>query len=120
VALDLRGFNTVVQVPSPPASQMAPAAATYGPTGAVVVQQGGVLGANPAQLKVYAGVAALAGILLLRGSAPGPRKREVDTIVVVSFLINVAYSALKINAKRRVQEGKTQGISGYLAQAWSI
>jgi uncharacterized membrane protein YozB (DUF420 family) len=121
MAYDARGsFNTVLQVPGTPASDMAPATATYGPSGAVVVDTGGVVGNHPAQLKVYAGFAALAGLVLIRQSAPEAHKRTVDTVVVVSFLINVVMSGFKMDAKRRVLEGKTAGITGTVSKAWSI
>lgn len=120
MAFDMRGFNTVLQVPSPPASEMAPAAATYGPSGAVVVQQGGVVGTHPAQLRVYAGFAALAGLVLIRQSAPEAHRRVVDTVVVVSFLVDIVYGSFKIGAKLRVQQGKTAGPAGVAAQAWSV
>lgn len=119
MAISYGGFNTVLQVPSPAAADMAPATATYGPTGAVVVSGAGVVGNHPAQMKVYIGLAALGGLLVIRQSAPEPRRREVDTIIAVAFLLNVVMTGFKMNAKRRVMEGKTQGISGYLSQAWA-
>ena len=63
---------------------------------------------------------AIAGLVLIRQSAPEPRKREVDTIVIVAFLLNVAFTGLKLNAKRNVQQGETSGFSGFLAQAWAV
>ena len=121
MAYDARGaFNTVLQVPGQSAAEMAPATATYGPGGAVVVQQGGVLGTHPAQLKVYAGWAALAALVLIRQSAPEAKRREVDTIVVVSFALNVMFTGFKMLAKRNVMEGKSGGITGTLSQAWAV
>lgn len=120
MAIDLRSASTGVVMSGPviQASQEAPATATYGPTGATVVDTGAAT--HPANFKVYAGVAALAGLVLVRQSAPQARRREVDTIVVVAFLLNVAITGLKLNAKRKVQNGETGGISGFLAQAWSV
>lgn len=120
MAFDLRGFNTVVQTPAVPASEMAPATATYGPSGAVVVQQGGILGTHPAQLKVYAGWAALGALVLIRQSAPEAKRREVDTIVVVSFALNVMFTGFKMLAKRNVMEGKSGGVTGMLSRAWAV
>lgn len=120
MAIDMRAAGTSVVMSGPvvQASQQAPAAATYGPTGATVVQSGSPT--HPANFKVYAGFAAIAGLLLIRQSAPEPRKREVDTIVIVAFLLNVAFTGLKLNAKRKVQQGETGGVSGFLAQAWAV
>ena len=121
MAIDFRGFNTVVQAPATSAANTAPAMATYGPTGATVVQDGsGVVGTHPAQLRVYAGWIALGGLVLIRQSAPQAHRRTVDTVIVVSLLVDVIYGTFKMNAKRRVQEGTTSGIGGTLAQTWSV
>lgn len=121
MSVDFRGFNTVVQTPTASAAMTAPAAATYGPTGATVVSSGnGVVGTHPAQFRVYAGWLALGGLIFLRQSAPATHRRTVDTVIVVSLLVDVVYGNLKMNAKRRVQEGSTGGIGGFAAQVWSV
>lgn len=120
MAIDLRGTNSVVMGgPVVGANEMAPATATYGPTGATVVQGGE--GTHPANLKVYIMVAALLGLVLIRQSAPGPRRGEVDRVILLSFLTDLGViGALKMNAQRKVLQGQTSGITGVLAQAGSV
>ena len=120
MAIDLRGNGSVVmQGPVVSASEMAPATATYGPTGATVVQSGSAT--HPANLKVYIMAAALLGLVFIRQSAPGPRRGEVDRVVVLAFLTDLGViGALRMNAQRKVMHGETSGIGGVLSQAGAV
>lgn len=65
------GSMFVAAAPMVTPTTTAAAVASYGPGAGVVVDNGpGVIGTNPGQLAVYAGIAALAGLLLIRHSLP--------------------------------------------------
>lgn len=47
-------------------------------------------------------------------------QRQFDLTLGTIFLFNVAFFAVKMAAKRRVQQGQTSGISGTVAKAVAV
>ena len=111
-------MSAITAVPSTP--QAAPAAVVaYGPGASSVGNAGpGVLNSSSGSMAIYAGVAA--GALLLWGRHNHTNKRDFDQDIFTTVLIIVALHGAILDAKRRVLEGKTTGISGAFAQTVAV
>ena len=111
-------MSSITAVPSTP--QAAPAAVVaYGPGATSVGNAGpGVLNSSSGSTAIYIGVAA--GAMLLWGRHNHCNKRDFDQDIFTVVLITLALRGAVIDARRRVLEGKTTGITGAAAQAVAL
>jgi hypothetical protein len=111
-------ISQIMAVPSTP--QAAPAAVVaYGPGASTVQNAGpGLLNGQPGSVAVYIGAGALA--LLLYGRHQHTNKRDFDQDIFSIVLVVLALRGAVIDAKRRVLEGKTSGVTGTAAQAVAL
>jgi hypothetical protein len=111
-------MSSITAVPSTP--QAAPAAVVaYGPGASSVGNAGpGVLNSSSGSTAVYIGV--IAGAMLLWGRHNHSNKRDFDQDIFTVVLITLALRGAVIDARRRVLEGKTTGITGAAAQAVAL
>ena len=111
-------LSAVTAVPSTPAA--APAAVVaYGPGASTVGNAGpGVLNSSAGSMAIYIGVAA--GAILLWGRHNHTNKRDFDQDIFSTVLIILALRGAVLDAKRRVLEGKTTGLTGAAAQAIAV
>lgn len=111
-------LNSVNAVPNTTGS--APAAVVaYGPGGTTVGNAGpGIVNSSAGSLAVYIGAGAL--VLLVMARKSHANKRDFDQDILTIVLTVVALTGIRIDARRRVQEGKTSGITGALSQAAAV
>jgi hypothetical protein len=111
-------MSAITAVPSTP--QAAPAAVVaYGPGASTVGNAGpGVLNSSAGSMAIYIGVAA--GAILLYGRHHHTNKRDFDQDIFTTVLIILALRGAVLDAKRRVLEGKTTGLTGAASQAVAL
>jgi hypothetical protein len=111
-------LNTVNSVPN--TTGAAPAAVVaYGPGGTSVGNAGpGIVNSSAGSLAIYIGAGAL--VLLAMARRSHANKRDFDQDILTIVLTVVALTGIRIDARRRVQEGKTAGITGALSQAAAV
>lgn len=111
-------MSSITAVPSTP--QAAPAAVVaYGPGASSVGNAGpGVLNSSAGSMAIYVGFVAMG--ILLWGRQHHSNKKDFDQDIITTVLIIVGLRGAVLDAKRRVLEGKTSGITGAAAQAVAL
>lgn len=112
------GMAQVMAVPSTP--QASPAAVVaYGPGATTVGNAGpGVVNSSSGSTAIYIGMAA--GAILLWGRHNHSNKKDFDQDIFTVVLITLALRGAVLDAKRRVLEGKTAGLTGAAASAVAL
>jgi hypothetical protein len=111
-------LNSVMAVSSSPMASPA-AVVAYGPGGSTVGNAGpGTLNNSSGSTAIYIGAGAV--VLLLFGHYHNHDKRDSYQDVFSTVLIVLAMRGAVLDAKRRVLEGKTAGITGMASQAIAL
>jgi hypothetical protein len=111
-------LNSVMAVSSSPMASPA-AVVAYGPGGSAVGNAGpGVLNNSSGSTAIYIGAVALGFLVFARQHHPN--KRDFDQDVFTVILISLALRGAVFDAKRRVLEGKTSGVTGAASQAVAL
>jgi len=111
-------LNGVMAVSSSPMASPA-AVVAYGPGGSAVGNAGpGVLNNSSGSTAIYIGAVALGFLVFARHHHAN--KKDFDQDIMTIILVSVALRGAVIDAKRRVLEGRTNGVTGAASQAVAL